>query len=227
MKRSLMAAAAAAVLIASDVQVAGASPCQPPRQIADATPEQVRAFFAADGRTVVTFLGYSGAGYEDPAGMLAHAGRALDRLDPRKTIVNIGATAEGIGAVYELAKRRGFATTGIVSSEAKRSGATLSPCVDTVFFITDSTWGGYLPGTRTLSPTSSAMVAASGRLVAIGGGEVARDELRGARAAGTPVSFYAADMNHALALEKARAKGLPAPADFGGAAREAFTTAPR
>jgi len=220
MRRSLMAAAAA--LIATGVQIAAASTCQPPRQIADATPEQVRAFFDADGRTVVTFLGYSGAGYEDPASMLAHAGRELDRLDPRKTIVNIGATADGIGAVYELAKRRGFLTTGIVSSDAKRSGATLSPCVDTVFFIADSSWGGYLPGTRTLSPTSAAMVDASGRLVAIGGGEVARDELLAARQAGKPVTFVAADMNHRAAVIKAASRSQPLPTDFRGAAHEAM-----
>jgi transaldolase len=65
--------------------------------------------------------------------MLEKAGHILDEFDPSKTIVNIGATPEGIGAVYELAKRRGFTTTGIVSTQAKKYDAELSPCVDYVF----------------------------------------------------------------------------------------------
>lgn len=36
-----------------------------------------------------------------------------------KVLINSGATAEGIGQVYELAKRRGFTTIGIVSSLAR------------------------------------------------------------------------------------------------------------
>ena len=159
--------------------------------------------------------------------MLAVARQVLAGHDPMRTAVNIGATEAGIGAVYALARERGFATIGIVSTLAREQGEALSPCVQQVFFVRDAQWGGRLPGSTQLSPTSAAIVALSREIVAIGGGEVARDELRGARAAGTPVSFYAADMNHALAVDKARAKGQPAPADFGGAAREAFTIAPR
>ncbi len=225
MNRKFAAAAMAWIVAMAAANGAGATGCQPPRQLADATPEQVRMFFAADGRAVVTFLGYSGAGYEDPAAMLAHARRVLEQVDPRRTIVNIGATAEGIGAVYELAKQRGFATTGIVSMEARRSGAALSPCVDTVFFVADASWGGYLPGTRTLSPTSAAMVAVSSRLVAIGGGEVARDELLAAKEAGRQVVFIAADMNHRAAVIKAASRGQPLPHDFRGAAHEAMKPA--
>ena len=49
--------------------------------------------------------------------------------------------------------------------------------------------------------------------------------LRAARAAGIPVRFFAADMNHALARDKARAKGLPEPVDFRGAAHGALAKA--
>lgn len=199
-----------------------AEPCQPARQVVDATAAQVKSFFGQDGRQVVTFLGYSGAEYEDRAAMLEQAERVLAGLDPARTWVNIGATRDGIGAVYELAKRRGFATSGIVSMQAKRAGAELSPCVDQVFFVQDATWGGYLPGTGRLSPTSEAMVAASDRLVAIGGGEVARDELLAARQAGKPATFIPADMNHQLAIEKAASRGAPPPTDFRGAAGVKF-----
>jgi len=205
---------------------AAAAACQSPERVMGATPAQVRSHFAADGREVVSFLGYSGAGYEDPAAMLAQAGRILGRLDPKRAVINIGATADGIGAVYPLAKQRGFATTGIVSMEAARSGAELSPCVDLVFFVDDSTWGGYLPGMQTLSPTSEAMVTSSGRLFAIGGGDVARDELLAARSLGKPVTFIPADMNHVQAVKKAAHRGDPWPTDFGGAAVLAMQAAP-
>ena len=184
--------------------------------IIEATPEEIRAFFTGKGMTVLTFLGYSGAEYENKAMMLEQATRILSKFDPKKTIVNIGATPEGIGAVYETAKREGFLTTGIVSTQAKESNATVSPCVDIVFYVRDSTWGGFRPGTEELSPTSTAMVENSDVLVAIGGGEVARDELAVARQAGKRVQFIPADMNHHIAREKALKKEQPAPTDFRG-----------
>lgn len=192
--------------------------CSSDPQVAEATPQQIKEFFAARERKVVTFLGYSGAEYEDPAAMLQQAGAVLKKFDPLSTVVNIGATAVGIGAVYELAKRRGFETAGIVSSQARDQQVALARCVDTVFYVPDPSWGGYLPGTATLSPTSEAMVAASDVLVSIGGGDVARDELLAARRLKKRTTFIPADMNHRLAREKAASKGQPEPTDFRGSA---------
>jgi hypothetical protein len=192
---------------------------QPARPtIREASPEEIRAFFTCKGMKVLTFLGYSGAEYENKAVMLEQAARILDQFDPKRTIVNIGATPEGIGAVYEAAKRKGFLTTGIVSTLAKKSNATLSPCVDIVFYIEDTTWGGFRPGTEELSPTSKAMVENSDVLVAIGGGEVARDELTAAKQAGKRVQFIPADMNHRIARAKALKNAQPVPTDFRGEA---------
>jgi hypothetical protein len=172
---------------------------------------------------VLTFLGYSGAEYQDRKAMLRHAARTLDRFDRERTIVNIGATAAGIGAVYELAKRRGFRTTGIVSSQAKAGDkAALSPCVDQVFFVQDETWGGFVGGSERLSPTSHSMVENSDIIVAIGGGEVARDEMIAARRLKKRVEFVPADMNHQRARDKARAKSQPPPTDYSGAAAAVF-----
>jgi len=108
---------------------------------------------------VLTFAGYSGAQYEDPGAMMGHASRILAEQDPQKTLINIGATAEGIGAVYEISKRKGFTTMGIVSTLARDQGITLSRCVDCVFYVKDSTWGGLAPDGHNLSPTSAAIVA--------------------------------------------------------------------
>jgi len=190
----------------------------PGRIASEADPAAVRAYFAGKELRVLTFLGYSGAGYEDPAAMLDHARRVLERYDPKATIVNCGATAEGIGAVYALAKAKGFPTAGIVSTKALIERVPLSPDVDRVFFVPDPTWGGFLKGTALLSPTSQAMVENSDVLVAIGGGDVARDEMIAAQRSGKPVEFIPADLNHRQALDKARRESLPAPTDFGGTA---------
>ncbi len=176
--------------------------------------------------SVHTFAGYSGAEYEDPNAMLEEAARILDGQDPAETLINIGATKVGIGAIYELAKKRGFTTMGIASTLARDEEVPLSPCVDHVFFVKDTQWGGKVPGTEDLSPTSAAMVESSTSFVAIGGGETARDELLAARRAGKSVRFIPADMSHEIAREKARKKGAPDPTDFRGPAHDALAKGP-
>jgi hypothetical protein len=174
------------------------------------------------GLTVLSFLGYSGVGYEDLAAALAAARRMLGTFDAQRTQVNLGGTAEGIGAVYRLAKALGFATSGIVSTQAIASRAAISGFVDRLVYVKDSQWGGTLPGGAGLSPTSRAMVDASDVLVAIGGGAIARDEIIAAGATGKPLAFVPAEMNHAAALERARRDGAPAPTDFRGEVHELF-----
>jgi hypothetical protein len=190
-----------------------------------ATPEEAMAFFRQQHKKVLTFVGYSEAAYQDRAAMLLQAERILAGFDPAKTIVNIGATPVGIGEVYEVAKRRGFMTTGIVSSQAKRHQVPLSSHVDRVFYIEDDSWGGFLEGSERLSPTSQAMVNASDVIVGIGGGEVARDEMVAAQRAGKEVRFIPADMNHETAREAARKNGVAEPTDFRGAADPVFRDA--
>ena len=187
-----------------------------------ATLQDIKAFFKDKQKTVLTFVGYSGAGYEDEASMRKEAERVLSEFDPAKTIINIGATPDGIGAIYEIAKREGFLTTGIVSSQARQYKVKLSPYVDHIFYVEDKTWGGFVSGTQELSPTSKAMVENSDIIVGIGGGEVARDELVAAKSLGKKVRFIPADMNHQKARESARKKKLPEPTDFRGAAHVAF-----
>lgn len=214
-----LAAVVCAAACAAGVQ---AQDCPGTPQAREATSAQIHEFVAARGMQLLTFVGYSGAGYEDPAAMREAAEQVLAAHDPARTLVNIGATAAGIGEVYALARRRGFGTVGIVSTLARDGGEPLSPCVEHVFFVRDASWGGLLPGTQQLAPTSATIVANSSAVVGIGGGEVARDEMLAARAAGKPVRFIAADMDHRIASDKARAKGQPAPSDFRGAADAAL-----
>jgi len=92
--------------------------------------------------------------------------------------------------------------------------------------VKDETWGGFLSGGTELSPTSRAMVENSDVLVAIGGGDVVRDELLAAKRLGKSVRFIPADMNHAAARKKAADKGQPAPADFRGSASAVLDPSP-
>jgi hypothetical protein len=188
----------------------------------DATPEDARNALRALEKTIVTFAGFSGLGYEDEAVLLEALGSVLAEFDPKRTVVNAGGTADGVGAIYPLAVRLGFDTTGVVSAVSREQGAEFSPSVDRVFVIPDDTWGGFLEGTDRLSPTSRTMVDVSDVYVAIGGGSITRDEMKVARAEGKDVRFYPADMNHERAIERAARKGAALPTDFRGEAHTLF-----
>ena len=125
--------------------------------VRSASLQEVRLFFREQDKTVVTFVGYSGAGYEDESAMLRAAGTVLEGYDPDSTLVNIGVTPDGIGRVYELAKEMGFTTTGIVSVQAQKYQAGVSEALDFGFYIEDETWGGFADDTGLLSPTSRAL----------------------------------------------------------------------
>ena len=186
------------------------------RVVHPASADEAIALVRRSGRSVVMFAGFSGAGYDDPGAVERVIAHVLDAFKPASTVVGAGATPEGIGVVYALAKQRGFATIGIVSAIAEKEGATFSPAVDVVYVIADDTWGG-LGADGRLSPTSSAIVGAADEMIAIGGGEIARDEMVAARALGKHLRYFAADMNHAAAIAKARAKREADPTDFRGA----------
>ena len=111
-----------------------AEPCTP-AAVRSAARSEIKAFFDERRLQTLTFMGYSGAEYQDPAAMLVLAGQILDKYAPQKTMVIIGATGEGIGAVYDLAKSKGFTTVGIVSSQAKVNNVPFSSCVDHVFVV--------------------------------------------------------------------------------------------
>ena len=182
---------------------------------------ETRSFFKTLSKKVITFFGYS-VDYENKAIMLAIAKDVLSKYSPETFLINIGATSGGIGAVYPLAKRLGFISTGIVSSVAAEYMEYISKDVDHVCFVSDTQWGGKVPGSNELSPTSQAMVSCSDILIAIGGGEVSRDELLAAREQGKPIHFYPAEISHAYLIQRAIKRGLPVPESFWGAVYEVF-----
>jgi hypothetical protein len=198
----------------------------PGPQIHPGSREALQAFLASEGKSVLSFVGYSDAGYEDPSAMLAMADHVLSAHDPAHTLVNIGATASGIGAVYGLARRRGFTTMGVVSSRARDEAVPWSPDVQHVFVVPDRHWGGRLPDGRGLTPTSECLVGCSTWMVGLGGGDAARDELLAARACGVDVRFVPADQHHATAQARARGRGEAEPEDFRGSAHRAMMPPP-
>jgi hypothetical protein len=181
----------------------------------------------AKNKKVVTLIGFSGAEYENKEGMLKLVEALLKKFKPDQTIINIGATPDGIGAAYDLAKKMGFTTTGIVSTEAKAYKGSITAAVDHVYFVKDKTWGGMNAETKQLNPTSQAMIDSSDEVIAIGGGDVGRDEISAARNLGKNVLFVGADMNIKKAKEKAAKKNQPEPIDFRGTAELAEIAANR
>lgn len=172
-----------------------------------------------NGRTVITLSGFSGQGYQDEARMLRKVAKHLSKHDPRNTVVNIGATGDGIGAAYGLAKKMGFATAGVVSSKAENSW--ISKDVDYTVKVKDETWGG-VNAKGKLSPTSKAMVAVSHQYIMIGGGDVAAHEGIAAKSAGKLVRHILADANRAKVIATALTAGKPAPNTFRGEAQAMY-----
>jgi hypothetical protein len=187
----------------------------------DMTPEEAIQFFKSRDKTVLTFYGYS-VEYQYKQAMLNIVRDMLSQYSPQTTLVNIGATGGGIGSAYPLSKSMGFETAGIVSSNAMEHPEAISDAVDHVCFIKDDQWGGKLPNSNELSPTSKAMVECSDVLVAIGGNDVTRDELLEAQAQGKPVYYYPAEMDHETAIQRAKETGAPVPESFMGSVHEVF-----
>lgn len=185
------------------------------------TPEQAVAFFKKQNKTVLTFYGYA-VDYQNAAEPRKTVREILLQHTPNTTLVNYGATRAGMGAVYEVARTMGFTTTGIVSTLALEFADEISPYVDHICFIGDTSWGGKLPDSQGLSPTSRAMIACSDILIAVGGGEISRDELLAAREQGKSIQYYPAEVNHDWILANARKKGQPPPDSFWGAVHEVF-----
>jgi len=194
-----------------------------PPPVQTSTSEDVANYLKTQGMDLQSFGGYSGAGYNNKAAVEKWVGTWLNKLNPSRDIIGSGATKDGIGQiVYDMAKQKGFKTIGIVSEKAAAYPGDISPNCDKVFYIKDNTWGGFADGSKKLNPTSQAWVDNSKEVHYAGGNDVAGAEMYGAKQAGVPVDFVAADMNHASAITKAAKQGKPAPTDFSGTADQTY-----
>lgn len=163
---------------------------------------------------VLSFVGFSGKGYEDFEGVKAEVVELLNRYPASEWVVNIGATPDGIGGLYPLVKSLGYGTAGIVSQQVvvqrPDSDRPLSeefPDVDRVIVVEDDSWGGFDAGTMRLSPTSRVMVGVTDSMMAFGGGSVGRDEMIAALMQTHKVigfQFFPYDMRHSVKLTATR-----------------------
>lgn len=136
---------------------------------------------------VMVFSGFSGLGYENPSKLKEEIkeeiARAVDRHGPARLCVAAGATKEGIGIAYEVAKSNwpDIVTIGVVSAQARRWGGESEYC-DHVIYVDDpkETWEvldekgkSYMAYLARNNESNSS----TGEFLAFGGGKVTLREL--------------------------------------------------
>ncbi len=173
-----------------------------------ATAEDIRHFFAAKAKRVISFAGFGELGYEDAGVVSRVAQQVLAGVDVDRTIVNSGTLLRangqnGIGEIYRIARELGIESCGIHPSIALDFADTHYPssCCERVFFVADRTWGGFLQGTSKPSPTLRVLLDVTDELVVIGGGKHAADELEAFVHHNKLVRYFPAEMNHEATRE--------------------------
>lgn len=152
-------------------------------------------------KKVLVFMGYSALQYENEEKMLHKAREILSQHKPEEWVVCIGATDEGIGKVYEVARELGFKTIGIVSTLALTYSGKYSKFVDDIYIVNDHRWGGYIKGTANPTDVTRAFEMVADKIVCLGGGTNTAVLIEVWKALGSkrPLEFYRFDMNHAIA----------------------------
>jgi hypothetical protein len=171
------------------------------------TAQEIRHFFAARGKHVVSFAGFGELGYEEEGIVERIVPEVVRGRKPGELIINCGTLLraggqDGIARAYKVAKSLGIETSGIHPGVALDFSEThyLSPYEDHAFFVEDVTWGGFLEEDQP-SPTLQVILDVSHELVVIGGGKHAADELGAFCERGKKVSYFPAEMNRRSAME--------------------------
>ncbi|HGJ5898200.1 hypothetical protein [Arsenophonus apicola] len=144
-----------------------------------------------DGKFVLVFSGFSGMGYKDTEKLQNDIKKEIkqhiDKYGIHNLLIVAGATSEGIGCVYDIAKNLAVNTLGIVSEHA--STDCLAKNCDSVIQIKDpnNSW-------KVLddSGASYMIYAASknGCFLAFGGGSVTLSELEEAAKKGIETKVF-------------------------------------
>jgi len=140
-------------------------------------------------RHIIVVGGYSSRGYKYPDAVRQEVRRLLDSLVSEhgsNLLVVSGATAVGIGLVYEVAKDLDISTLGVVSELA--TSDELSGFCDNVLFIKDPEGSWEVKSDAGDSYLVEA--AREGQMVYFGGGEVAAMEIAEAKEKGIAVSVF-------------------------------------
>lgn len=170
-----------------------------------------------NGKSIVTFMGNSNMGYEHPYVVDDILIEKLLSLDPKKHIINCGATKEGISRVYALAKMMGFETMGVVSTQALAYAGRFAHHVDHIIIVNDDRWGGRMEDGR-LTPVTEVFVTISDEMFAVGGGKNTAVTIEAFAELGKKVTYRAAEVNHEAARREALYSKEEAPMSWEGAA---------
>jgi hypothetical protein len=192
---------------------------------------EICRFFELNKKHVLTFAGFGELGYEDISHVENIIRNEICRWKPNEILVNSGTLLrvggqEGIAIVYRLAKESGIETCGIHPSISLKWADThpVSPFADHVFFVEDSTWGGYLDDHFEPSPTLKVLLKVTDELIVIGGGKHAADEISAFLQNGKLVKYFPAQMNHLVTKEWCKKSGVDIP-DLNGAAYKVWNNA--
>lgn len=166
--------------------------------------DEIIKMIAKKDKKVYTLFGYSALGYQNKGDLLENIRKELSEISAEEYIVCIGATEEGIGSAYKVAKDLGFETIGVVSTQALSYSGKFSDFVDMIYIVNDDLWGGFVPFTNKLAETTKVFLSISETISAYGGGKNTATTLAEANKLGTKTKFTPMDMNH----ENAKKVGL-------------------
>ena len=189
----------------------------------------IRQFFRSQAKHVISFAGFGELGYEEEDVVECIVRDVLRHWKTGELIVNSGTLLrvdglDGIARVHAVANAAGFMTSGIHPSVALDFAAThrVSPYEQHVFFVDDSSWGGFIGPAGELSPTLEIILEVSDELVVVGGGKHAADELAAFIRSGKKTRYFPAEMNHRTTEDWCMRSGASIT-DFRGAAREVWS----
>lgn len=180
-----------------------------------------RAIEAQSGKRIITFMGFSAMGYQHPEVVDEVLISKLRSLDPKRHIINCGATKGGISRVYELAKKMGFETMGVVSTKALAYAGQFSPFVDHFIIVNDDRWGGRDRDGK-LSPVTQVFVDLSQEIFAVGGNGNTAVAIQAFEALGKHLTFIPAEMDHENARREALYRRTDPPSTYEGSAFHAW-----
>jgi hypothetical protein len=189
-------------------------------------PAEVKELYANRYRYVLTFLGFGELGYNDVDHFARIVEQELDRVRQDEYVVNTATLVTegfepGTADVYAIAHRMNFRTAGLFPRIALNSPEqySLSAFVEDIYFVNDTTWGGYLPGTELPSKMLTALTAVTDEAVVIGGGRHTAQEMREMLKLGKPIRYHTLEMNRDVASRWYAQQSQPVPDPRGEAFR--------
>lgn len=155
----------------------------------DIDPIKVELDKLTKNKHILVFSGFSQLGYRDIPSLEKALNEIISNAIQDHGInhlcVAAGATSEGIGRVYEIAKSWNIATLGIVSEQAKSNASSTAKNCDEVIYVPDPTGSWKTLDNEGKSymvyvATKKESISRTGEFLAFGGGKITLSELNDA-----------------------------------------------